>query len=729
MSNIEYSGLDEVQLAILNNARATHVDEDVVVDSDTYLVIDVKTKTIINKSGKSDLVQFDHNSERLTFEVDRYIDGHDVLLCNSIRVEYVGVDNEGIYDVTDVRVNPDDKSKVIFTWLITSNVTQNIGNIKFVVIFECLQEDSTVNYSWSTKVHETLTVVKGIRNESTIMIKSIDILDQWRNEILTDFVEATIEASESAQTASAQAQQNATIASDSAVIASEARNYVESVVAGNEAYTKYESDVKYAPVIVQSVSGTDILVQDSSNRPVESISVFGKCTQDTEPTPDNPIEPSGVGELGYNDGEYLQGFIQTDGSIVANATMITSKNPIPCKGGDVVKLTYPEIVATMCFGFYDENMTIISRPYVGSVSEYENVAPPNTRYVKFHIQDTRGITPATAKKIVVTINHMYALIVKCVSKNQLNNTADDFEGNGVTRTINKDKSITVNGSPVSNASFAKITQTVKAGKWIFSGCPKGGSSTTYSQQISLDNDASYLYDYGNGVEFELEEDTEVIFYLARIRNGYTATNLIFYPMLRPVSTSVDYIPHEEYRQYIAIGSSLKGIGGVVDELKGVNSGYKVERKFSTVIYDGSDDEGWSSMTTYADRFYIPASKLPNLKPRTVVICSHYTYSANLATVDYGIYLGNDLNIKNKDITTLADFKARLAENPITVVCEVDSPETEIVIHQVAFEDLHTFKPVTHITASDGAEMTIEYIADTKTYIDNKLKELVGVSNE
>lgn len=41
----------------------------------------------------------------------------------------------------------------------------------------------------------------------------------------------------------------------------------------------------------------------------------------------------------------------------------------------------------------------------------------------------------------------------------------------------------------------------------------------------------------------------------------------------------------------------------------------------------------------------------------------------------------------------------------------------------AYSKLHTYKPTTRITNDYGAEMVVEYVADTKTYIDNKFAEL------
>lgn len=54
-----------------------------VPDSDTYFMINPYTREIENTNyNKTVLMRGDHNSERFTFEIPRYVDGHDMSLCN-----------------------------------------------------------------------------------------------------------------------------------------------------------------------------------------------------------------------------------------------------------------------------------------------------------------------------------------------------------------------------------------------------------------------------------------------------------------------------------------------------------------------------------------------------------------------------------------------------------------------------------------------------------------------
>lgn len=81
-------------------------------------------------------------------------------------------------------------------------------------------------------------------------------------------------------------------------------------------------------------------------------------------------------------------------------------------------------------------------------------------------------------------------------------------------------------------------------------------------------------------------------------------------------------------------------------------------------------------------------------------------------------LGIDADMGESEIVSLVN--AWVAEKGITVhYCLATPVETALTDHT----KLHTYKPNTTITNDGGAEMAVEYVADTKTYIDNKFAEL------
>ena len=134
-----------------------------VNDSDAYFIVDSVKRTIKSKSKKATVMQYDHNSERFTFEVDRYIDGHDMSTCTSVEVHYKNGANCGVYIVDDLEVSTEDADKVLCSWLVSSNATQNVAPLEFRLTFKCVS-GKVLYYEWSTAVFRGITVAPGIRN-------------------------------------------------------------------------------------------------------------------------------------------------------------------------------------------------------------------------------------------------------------------------------------------------------------------------------------------------------------------------------------------------------------------------------------------------------------------------------------------------------------------------------------------------------------------------------------
>lgn len=160
-----------------------------VVDADKHFLIDPVTRVVKNsESKKTTLVQNDHNSERLSFEVDRYIEGHDMLESANVRIHYdnIGTNrlkNSGVYEVDDIQPNPEDSTKVIFTWLISQNCTSLVGALNFSITFEC-ETDGVVEYRWSTVLNTTdVYISEGLDNSGAVASTYVDILTKWKNEL------------------------------------------------------------------------------------------------------------------------------------------------------------------------------------------------------------------------------------------------------------------------------------------------------------------------------------------------------------------------------------------------------------------------------------------------------------------------------------------------------------------------------------------------------------------
>ena len=166
-----------------------HIHE--VIDSDKCFTIDPITRLIVNDVGnkKTQLIQNDHNSERFAFQLPRYIEGHDMSLCDKVEVHYINIDqssNErsvGVYEVTDLALSEDNKS-VLLSWLISSNATRYVGVLSFAICFKCMSDD-VIEYSWNTAINSSIQITKGMYNSEIIIKDYIDVLEVWKEEFMS----------------------------------------------------------------------------------------------------------------------------------------------------------------------------------------------------------------------------------------------------------------------------------------------------------------------------------------------------------------------------------------------------------------------------------------------------------------------------------------------------------------------------------------------------------------
>ena len=160
-----------------------------VTDGDNKFIVDGISRTIKNASiSKTIVMQFDHNSEVFTFEVPRYIEGHDMTECNRVEVHYLNIDsttkqeNEGIYLVDDLHISTDDETKLTCSWVISQNATGLVGSLNFLLRFICLTDD-VIDYVWNTSIYTGIYVSKGIYNSDIVAEQYIDTIKAWENRL------------------------------------------------------------------------------------------------------------------------------------------------------------------------------------------------------------------------------------------------------------------------------------------------------------------------------------------------------------------------------------------------------------------------------------------------------------------------------------------------------------------------------------------------------------------
>lgn len=162
-----------------------------ITDNDAYFAINSVTREITTTSSRLELIQGDHQSERITFEIPRFIEGHDMSLCNRIKINYTNTDKKtkatkkGIYIADDATV---ESNKVLFSWLMSSNVTKYYGSLEFLVSFECMDGNNEITYKWSTQLCSLMSVGEGLDNAKSVAVtvSQPDVLENFKNEISED---------------------------------------------------------------------------------------------------------------------------------------------------------------------------------------------------------------------------------------------------------------------------------------------------------------------------------------------------------------------------------------------------------------------------------------------------------------------------------------------------------------------------------------------------------------
>ena len=159
-----------------------------VYDTGTPFSIDPVSREIKNESlSKIVLMQADHNSECFSFKIPRFIDGHDMSLCNVVQVHYINIDaktrdqSKGVYYITDMHISEDDENTIVFSWLVSWNATKYAGTLNFLIRFACT-DGSTALYVWNTNVFKEVYISAGIYNGEAMLNDYVDILEAWKLE-------------------------------------------------------------------------------------------------------------------------------------------------------------------------------------------------------------------------------------------------------------------------------------------------------------------------------------------------------------------------------------------------------------------------------------------------------------------------------------------------------------------------------------------------------------------
>ena len=318
--------------------------------------------------------------------------------------------------------------------------------------------------------------------------------------------------------------------------------------------------------------------------------------------------------------------------------------------------------------------------------------------------------------------------IKVTGKNLFDSSLCESRS-GLTVVHNEDGSITVTGTPINAyASIYKSALKLKKGTYTI----KGGSQSTTNLYLQLKDTEKEKYYIDT--TFTLTDDAELE--CSVLCGAYLSElNVTIYPIIC-FGTDGTFEPYKSQTMTLSEPITLRGIpvssdGNVTidgqqyvaDEID-FNRGVYVQRTGKIVISDITKlniDAG-----TTGSRF---SANTPNRisKPRTPALCNYFPYN-DVITGSFsteGTYIATD-EIKivffrlDEDIT-IEEFRQRFPDLTAYYILEIPI-EIPLAAEDVsAYRILKSYYPNTVIDT--GAWTKVEYVADTKMYIDKQVTAL------
>lgn len=193
------------------------------------------------------------------------------------------------------------------------------------------------------------------------------------------------------------------------------------------------------------------------------------------------------------------------------------------------------------------------------------------------------------------VNDSISALGKC--KNLLKPTLQTTTNNGVTCTANGSGAYTLNGTASETTVFALNDLKLVAGIYKMTGCPNGGSNSTYKLDVYSEAlQTTYFADYGDGKT----ENAPALSGSARIviYKGKTVNNLVFKPML---TTNLN-VTYDDFVPYTGDGNTL-----IADVAK-INSDLSNLKDGTTPVAKAvADEDGNNIKSTYATKAEIPSA--------------------------------------------------------------------------------------------------------------------------
>lgn len=514
---------------------------------------------------------------------------------------------------------------------------------------------------------------------------------------------------------------------------------------GGSTLEEYLNDVEDATLIKPTVSGTDMVINDSSNMNIQELHLFGKTDQKTT---------KGINLLKTEQqNETRDGITITrndDGTFTLNGTATKSVDYTLTKKflaekGKTYRMTGINNGSGISMYVTDGSASYSCATRVGVTFTYTSES--SDKYIHLQIPSGKPLDNIIVKPMIVD------------GLTYPNTTYDDYEPY-------------TGGQPSPNPEYQQEMVGVEnpvikiAGKNLFdcsnkefsTKCYINENATILGRALQNDFELGYCFPVAQG-KYNISASTNFRTAFSREKldenanrtinvSGVVTTNAKATIEAKEdgyiyVCNSKDFYKNEkklmiskmeanEYEEYREIQSAqptceLNRIGDVKDELivRADGTGQMIQR---TELYDCSQITNKKIVANPDNTYYLFLVDKYSTNA-TRAISTHFTSKkfdktwGNAFKVNGNIYFGRK-GIP-ESITDEDTMKQWLIENKVKILFQLEEPiVTELSAEEVQkILNLKTYKPTTTIWNDKNADMEVTYVADSKNYIDNKFTEL------
>ena len=469
-----------------------------------------------------------------------------------------------------------------------------------------------------------------------------------------------------------------------------------------------------------------VTASDAAQTPVAGLAIYGRSTQDGTPTPSAPVPIVSVtGNL--LDPSMVLGAYIGNTAITASATQSTYYFECEPSTAYTVSKFFTANTNRFTIACTDTmpaaGVTVTDRiqvqaantdTYVGQTVSRTITTGASSRYIVIWAdqpsvsveQNLLRLYRGSATCPYVPYDHM-GLWAR--GRNILHTTAPTQTVSGVTFTRNEDGSILAVGTSTETVQLMLVPLdsgflTLPAGTYTLSGCPSGGSNTTWNLDLATRVSGTIVdigIDFGSGATFTLDEKTTLQRCRIVIYSGKTV-NMTFRPMLVSGSTATPYQPYSESVLPIPLdGHELRSLpDGTRDELTVDERGHVRLIQRVMVANLGTWNYGYNSAGAY---FYCNITNKAVGNWNNVLCPSYQLTNSNVGAAEIP-----NLQFKATSASDAVFFKNTAYTDTASFKTAMDGAEIHYALATPVTHDLGIVDPV----PMQGPDLTAQPIPDT-----------------